>query len=45
MPRNNDEPVEWPDEVDPDLVEVVHRVELAEELFDSLEPTTPQENQ
>ena len=28
MPRNSDEPVEWPDEVAPDLAEVIRRIDL-----------------
>lgn len=28
MPRNSDEPVEWPEEAVPDLAEVIRRLDL-----------------
>lgn len=45
LPRNNDEPVEWPDEDQPTLQEAIQRIELIEDLFDPLEPQSPQEEQ
>jgi hypothetical protein len=35
MPRNYDEAVEWPDEVVPDLAEVVRNLELVEDTLDA----------
>jgi hypothetical protein len=36
MPRNSDESVEWPDEVQPDLAEVIRRLDLEAREDDEL---------
>ena len=37
MPRNHDEAVEWPDEALPSIADVLHRLELSEQLSYPLE--------
>lgn len=45
MPRNYDEAMEWPDEIEPDIAEVIHLYELIEDLFEPLDPELPPEDQ
>lgn len=45
MPRNHDEAVEWPDEATPSIAEVLHRLELSEQLLTPTEePYDPESN-